>query len=353
MAREPELSIKVKVDPQIDAAKLQEDINKKIPKDGVEIKGKLDVDSLLKSVSKYQEGDQHLVPIMAKISNVDKALDVFKEKETETKVNLKATQASLDTIRDQLQGVIDGLDYSKLEGASASTSTTSTKHTKKGKKTTAVDASTAAKQEIPVDVVGTISDDSVTALKTKIEAGLNDIAIVANIAPDQLSKIRKDVEAAFNGIAITPTIKGVNGAAAQTGAKKKVNIPSDDKIMEQMANAQYTATKNENAEAAAVKQKDIIYQNLADHQAKASENASAATAKTAQGLSDANKAMGDLNASAVDFEQDWRRVVTLIASATKNLANLMRTIMESLLVLIFLVLFRNFKMNFQTLILNM
>lgn len=134
MAREPELSIKVKVDPQIDAAKLQEDINKKIPKDGVEIKGKLDVDSLLKSVSKYQEGDKHLVPIMAKISNVDKALDVFKEKETETKVNLKATQASLDTIRDQLQGVIDGLDYSKLEGASASTSTTSTKHTKKGKR---------------------------------------------------------------------------------------------------------------------------------------------------------------------------------------------------------------------------
>lgn len=324
MAREPELSIKVKVDPQIDAAKLQEDINKKIPKDGVEIKGKLDVDSLLKSVSKYQEGDQHLVPIMAKISNVDKALDVFKEKETETKVNLKATQASLDTIRDQLQGVIDGLDYSKLEGASASTSTTSAKHTKKGKKTTAVDASTAAKQEIPVDVVGTISDDSVTALKTKIEAGLNDVAIVANIAPDQLSKIRKDVEAAFNGITITPTIKGVNGAAAQTGAKKKVNIPSDDKIMEQMANAQYTATKNENAEAAAVKQKGIIYQNLADHQAKASENASAATAKTAQGLSDANKAMGDLNASAVDFEQDWRRVVTLIASATKNLANLMK-----------------------------
>ena len=324
MAREPELSIKVKVDPQIDAAKLQEDINKKIPKDGVEIKGKLDVDSLLKSVSKYQEGDQHLVPIMAKISNVDKALDVFKEKETETKVNLKATKASLDTIRDQLQGVIDGLDYSKLEGASASTSTTSTKHTKKGKKTTAVDASTAAKQEIPVDVVGTISDDSVTALKTKIEAGLNNIAIVANIAPDQLSKIRKDVEAAFNGITITPTIKGVNGAAAQTGAKKKVNIPSDDKIMEQMANAQYTATKNENAEAAAVKQKDIIYQNLADHQAKASENASAATAKTAQGLSDANKAMGDLNAAAVDFEQDWRRVVTLIASATKNLANLMK-----------------------------
>lgn len=324
MAREPELSIKVKVDPQIDAAKLQEDINKKIPKDGVEIKGKLNVDSLLKSVSKYQEGDQHLVPIMAKISNVDKALDVFKEKETETKVNLKATQASLDTIRDQLQGVIDGLDYSKLEGASASTSTTSTKHTKKGKKTTAVDASTAAKQEIPVDVVGTISDDSVTALKTKIEAGLNDVAIVANIAPDQLSKIRKDVEAAFNGIAITPTIKGVNRAAAQTGAKKKVNIPSDDKIMEQMANAQYTATKNENAEAVAVKQKDIIYQNLADHQAKASENASAATAKTAQGLSDANKAMGDLNASAVDFEQDWRRVVTLIASATKNLANLMK-----------------------------
>lgn len=324
MAREPELSIKVKVDPQIDAAKLQEDINKKIPKDGVEIKGKLDVDSLLKSVSKYQEGDQHLVPIMAKISNVDKALDVFKEKETETKVNLKATQASLDTIRDQLQGVIDGLDYSKLEGASASTSTTSTKRAKKGKKTTVVDASTAAKQEIPVDIAGTISDANVTALKTKIEAGLNDIAIVANIAPDQLSKIRKDVEAAFNGIAITPTVKGVNGAAAQTGAKKKINIPSDDKIMEQMANAQYTATKNENAEAAAVKQKDIIYQNLADHQAKASENASAATAKTAQGLSDANKAMGDLNAAAVDFEQDWRRVVTLIASATKNLANLMK-----------------------------
>lgn len=329
MAREPELSIKVKVDPQIDAAKLQEDINKKIPKDGVEIKGKLNAKELLKSISAYQEGGQNLVPLLAKISNVDEALKAFENKETETKVSLKATQASLDTIRDQLQGVIDGLDYSKLEGASASTSTTSTKRAKKGKKTTAVDASTTAKQEIPVDVVGTISDDSVTALKTKIEAGLNDVAIVANIAPDQLSKIRKDVEAAFNGIAITPTIKGVNGAAAQTGAKKKVNIPSDDKIMEQMANAQYTATKNENAEAAAVKQKDIIYQNLADHQAKASENASAATAKTAQGLSDANKAMCDLNASAVDFEQDWRQVVTLITSATKNLANLMNSYKES------------------------
>lgn len=329
MAREPELSIKVKVDPQIDAAKLQEDINKKIPKDGVEIKGKLNAKELLKSISAYQEGGQNLVPLLAKISNVDEALKAFENKETETKVSLKATQASLDTIRDQLQGVIDGLDYSKLEDTSASTSTTSTKRAKRGKKTTAVDASTTAKQEIPVDIVGTISDDSVTALKTKIEAGLNDVAIVANIAPDQLSKIRKDVEAAFNGITITPTVKGVNGAAVQTGAKKKVNIPSDDKIMEQMANAQYTATKNENAEAAAVKQKDIIYQNLADHQAKASENASAATAKTAQGLSDANKAMSDLNASAVDFEQDWRQVVTLIASATKNLANLMNSYKES------------------------
>ena len=329
MAREPELSIKVKVDPQIDAAKLQEDINKKIPKDGVEIKGKLNAKELLKSISAYQEGGQNLVPLLAKISNVDEALKAFENKETETKVSLKATQASLDTIRDQLQGVIDGLDYSKLEDASASTSTTSTKCAKRGKKTTAVDASTTAKQEIPVDIVGTISDDSVTALKTKIEAGLNDVAIVANIAPDQLSKIRKDVEAAFNGITITPTVKGVNGAAVQTGAKKKVNIPSDDKIMEQMANAQYTATKNENAEAAAVKQKDIIYQNLADHQAKASENASAATAKTAQGLFDANKAMSDLNASAVDFEQDWRQVVTLIASATKNLANLMNNYKES------------------------
>ena len=329
MAREPELSIKVKVDPQIDAAKLQEDINKKIPKDGVEIKGKLNAKELLKSISAYQEGGQNLVPLLAKISNIDEALKAFENKETETKVNLKATQSSLDTIRDQLQGVIDALDYSKLEGTSAPASTSSTIRTKKSKKTTAVDASTAAKQEIPVDVVGTISDDSVTALKTKIEAGLNDVAIVANIAPDQLSKIRKDVEAAFNGIAITPTIKGVNEAAVQTGAKKKINIPSDDKIMEQMANAQYTATKNENTEAAAVKQKDIIYQNLADHQARASENVSAATAKTAQGLSDANKAMGDLNAAAVDFEQDWRQVVTLIASATKNLANLMNSYKES------------------------
>ena len=236
MAREPELSIKVKVDPQIDAAKLQEDINKKIPKDGVEIKGKLNAKELLKSISAYQEGGQNLVPLLAKISNVDEALKAFENKETETKVSLKATQSSLDTIRDQLQGVIDGLDYSKLKGTSAPASTSSTRRTKKSKKTTAVDANTAVKQEIPVDVVGTISDDSVTALKTKIEAGLNDVAIVANIAPDQLSKIREDVEAAFNGITITPTVKGVNGAVAQTGAKKKINIPSDDKIMEQMAN---------------------------------------------------------------------------------------------------------------------
>lgn len=353
MANKPELSIKVSVDPVINRTKFQEDINKLIPesnpvkingefdaakmldgisdyqkggKNAVTIHGKIDAAEALKSIAKYQEGGQNQAVILGKFSNVKEMLNDFKNETAE--INASLTQDSLSNIRDQLQGMIDNLDYSKLEGASASTSTGSTKRTKKGKKTTVVDTSTASKQEIPVDIAGTISDDSVTALKTKIEAGLNDVAIVANIAPDQLSKIRKDVEAAFNGIAITPIVKGVNGAAAQTGTKKKINIPSDDKIMEQMANAQYTATKNENAEAAAVKQKNIIYQNLADHQAKVSENASAATAKTAQGLSDANKAMGDLNASAVDFEQDWRQVVTLIASATKNLANLMNSYKE-------------------------
>lgn len=335
MANKPELSIKVSVDPVINQTKFQEDINKLIPesnpvkingkfdaakmldgisdyqkggKNAVTIHGKIDAAEALKSIAKYQEGGQNQAVILGKFTNVKEMLNDFKNETAE--INASLTQDSLSNIRDQLQGIINGLDVSKVGSAS---SEPSKKKPVKGNE-----------KQISVDVTPGTTDESIDILRSKIQNGLTEIPITANISPVQLNAIRKSVTDILADITFDPTVKKVNSASQTTTKKKKIDFPSEDRLSEMMANAQYTATKTESAEAASAKQKNIIYQNLVDHQAKAAESANSATAQTAQGLSDANKAMGDLNTKAEEFEQNWRQVVTLIANATKNLANLMK-----------------------------
>lgn len=335
MANKPELSIKVSVDPVINQTKFQEDINKLIPesnpvkingkfdaakmldgisdyqkggKNAVTIHGKIDAAEALKSIAKYQEGGQNQAVILGKFTNVKEMLNDFKNETAE--INASLTQDSLSNIRDQLQGIINGLDVSKVGSAS---SEPSKKKPVKGNE-----------KQISVDVTPGTTDESIDILRSKIQNGLTEIPITANISPVQLNAIRKSVTDILADITFDPTVKKVNSASQTTTKKKKIDFPSEDRLSEMMANAQYTATKTESAEAASAKQKNIIYQNLVNHQAKAAESANSATAQTAQGLSDANKAMGDLNTKAEEFGQNWRQVVTLIANATKNLANLMK-----------------------------
>lgn len=335
MANKPELSIKVSVDPVINQTKFQEDINKLIPesnpvkingkfdvakmldgisdyqkggKNAVTIHGKIDAAEALKSIAKYQEGGQNQAVILGKFTNVKEMLNDFKNETAE--INASLTQDSLSKIRDQLQGIINGLDVSKVGSAS---SEPSKKKPVKGNE-----------KQISVDVTPGTTDESIDILRSKIQNGLTEIPITANISPLQLNAIRKSVTDILADITFDPTVKKINSASQTTTKKKKIDFPSEDRLSEMMANAQYAATKTESVEAASAKQKDIIYQNLVDHQAKAAESANSATAQTAQGLSDANKAMGDLNTKAEAFGQNWRQVVTLIANATKNLANLMK-----------------------------
>lgn len=313
MAREPELSIKVKVDPVIDRDKFQNNVNNLIPESKpIKINGEIDAAKALQSVSEYQKGGQHPVPVIAKISNAQAAINEAFNNKTGTDINVKISAASQTIIKGQLQDIINGLDVSKISSAVPKPST-------KKKTTTKTDGN-----PLPVSVTPDVTDESINTLRTKIQGGLTEIPITASISPEQLASIRKSVTDALANISFDPTVKKVNGATQSSSTKKKINIPSEDRLSELMSNAQYAATKSESEKAAAAKQKDIIYKNLVDHQAKAAENANAATAQAAQGLSDANKAMGDLNTAAVDFEQDWRRVVVLIATATKNLASLMK-----------------------------
>ena len=335
MANKPELSIKVSVDPVIKQTKFQEDINKLIPesnpvkingkfdaakmldgisdyqkggKNAVTIHGKIDAAEALKSIAKYQEGGQNQAVSLGKFSNVKEMMNDLKKENAE--INASLTQDSLSNIRDQLQGIINGLDVSKVGSAS---SEPSKKKPVKGNE-----------KQISVNVTPGTTDESIDILRSKIQNGLTEIPITANISSVQLNAIRKSVTDILADITFDPIVKKVNSASQATTKKKKIDFPSEDRLSEMMANAQYTATKTESAEAASAKQKDIIYQNLVDHQAKAAESANSATAQTAQGLSDANKAMGNLNTKAEEFGQNWRQVVTLIANATKNLANLMK-----------------------------
>lgn len=166
MAREPELSIKVKVDPTIDRDKFQQDIDKLIPDSNpIKINGAFDADKVLRSITEYQNKTGKDVPIFAKISNIDALLDSFNGKSIDVSMTVK--QASLDTIKTQLQSVIDGLDLSKLQNVSVTPNVTQ-------------QAADALKVDIQtklgaVDITPDITDVHIKAIRQKIETELNKI----------------------------------------------------------------------------------------------------------------------------------------------------------------------------------
>lgn len=264
MGRKSELSVRVNIDPVLDRDKFNGDVDKLTKTNPVPIHGKIDAEEALGSIADYQQKANKSVPIVAKISNAQAALDeAFTNRHDATPIKAEISASSLAIIKGQLQDVINGLDLSKLN---ISTTVSNSANTAVPK---------AVKQTVEQTVVQKVASDRIQPQPAKVRS-----------------------------------------------SKKPITI-DDDKILNQMAEAQAKAAKAEKSELAAVKQKNIIYQNLVDHQAKAAENATDASAQTAKGLSNANNAMSDLNIKAEAFEQNWKRIVTLIAGATRDLTDLM------------------------------
>lgn len=235
MAREPELGIKVKVDPVINPAELQTDINQKLPKDGVEIKGKLNVPELLRGISEYQKGGQNLVPILAKISNVDEALKAFENKQTSIFVDIKASQTSISTIKTQLQNMIDTLDFSKVQIQQPG---------KKG-----ANPKNGNNPSTDVDAILNVTPQALADLKTKIETGLGTIDVTPDVSDAHLTALRQKIETELNKIKFTPQPQIKNPPPSPSGGGSGKNSSRSDltrNLVEQsqILNKQDTAANN-------------------------------------------------------------------------------------------------------------
>lgn len=264
MGRKSELSVRVNIDPVLDRDKFNGDVDKLTKTNPVPIHGKIDAEEALSSIADYQQKANKSVPIVAKISNAQAALDeAFANRQDATPIKAEISAGSLAVIKGQLQDVINSLDLSKL------------------------------------NISTTVSNSANTAVPKTVKQTVEQ-TVVQKVASDKIQPQTAKVRC----------------------SKKPITI-DDDKILNQMAEAQAKAAKAEESELAAAKQKNIIYQNLVDHQAKAAENATNASNQTAKGLSSANKAMSDLNVKSEAFEQNWKRIVTLIAGATRDLTDLM------------------------------
>lgn len=316
MGRKSELSVRVNIDPVLDRDKFNEDVDKLTKANPVPIHGEIDAKEALDSIADYQEKTKKMVPIVAKISNAQAALDEAFTNRDATPIKAELSAGSLAVIRGQLQDVIKSLD---TQGTSLSQKTTAAKkNTKKAPENYQKKQST----QVP-----SVNESSVNHLKSKIESDIGTIAIENLYAtPESLKILKEQVEKALSGVEIKTTSKNMGKQPTGRGhasAYMKTLFADDDKILNQMSDAQAKAAKAEESELAAAKQKNIIYQNLVDHQAKAAENATDASAQTSKGLSSANKAMNDLNTKAEAFEQNWKQIVTLIAGATRDLTDLM------------------------------
>ncbi len=316
MGRKSELSVRVNIDPVLDRDKFNEDVDKLTKTNPVPIHGEIDAKEALDSIADYQEKTKKMVPIVAKISNAKAALDKAFTNRDATPIKAELSAGSLAVIRGQLQDVIKSLD---TQGTSSSQKTTAAK-----KNIKKAPENNQKKQSASVP---SVNESSANHLKSKIESDIGTIAIENLYAtPEGLKNLKEQVEKALSGVEVKTTLKNAERdptRRAHTSSSMKTLFVDDDKILNQMAEAQTKATKSEESEMAAAKQKSIIYQNLVDHQAKAAENATDASAQTAKGLSSANKTMGDLNTKAEAFEQNWKQIVTLIAGATRDLTDLM------------------------------
>lgn len=160
MAREPELSIKVKVDPTIDRTKFQQDIDKLIPQNNpIKINGAFDAAKALQSITDYQNQTGKAVPIFAKISNVDSVLQTFDNETFDVK--LKATQDSIDNVKKQLE-------------------------------------------TIDADVTLNATQAQIDTLKQNIETKIGTIDITPDITDAHLKAIRQKIETELNKIKFNP-----------------------------------------------------------------------------------------------------------------------------------------------------
>lgn len=280
MGRKSELNVRVNIDPVLDRDKFNEDVDKLTKTNPVPIHGKIDAEEALSSIADYQQKANKSVPIVAKISNAKAALDeAFTNRHDATPIKAEISAGSLAVIKGQLQDVIDSLDLSKL------------------------------------NISATVSNSGSAAVPKTVKQTVEQTVVQKGVPEKSLDSVKVKIQDNARSES--------NRKTTNIHSSKKIITIDDDKILNQMAEAQAKAAKAEESELAAAKQKNIIYQNLVDHQAKAAENATDACNQTARGLSSANKAMSDLNVKSEAFEQNWKRIVTLIAGATRDLTDLM------------------------------
>lgn len=258
MAREPELSIKVKVDPQINPTELQTDINQKIPKDGVEIKGKLNVPELLRGISEYQKDGQNLALVRAKISNVKEAIKIFENEQVNIFVDMKASPSSISTIKTQLQNMIDTLDFSKVQIQQPG---------KKG-----ANPNGGNNPSTDVDVVLNVTPQALADLKTKIETGLGTIDVTPDVTAAHLTALRQKIETELNKIKFTPQPQVKNPSPSPGGggggrASSKSDLTRNLVEQSQILNKQDTAANNKhyrNVNVQRNRKMDLEIQEAAD-----------------------------------------------------------------------------------------
>lgn len=101
MGKTPELGIKVRVDPTIDRTTLENSIAKATPQGGIPIKGVIDAEEALRSISRYQKTENEYVPILGKITNAKNALETaFENKSVD--IEAKLSQNSISSIKSQI-----------------------------------------------------------------------------------------------------------------------------------------------------------------------------------------------------------------------------------------------------------
>ena len=244
MAREPELSIRVNVDPTIDRDVFQQKINALIPESKpIKINGEIDAAKALKSIGDYQKGNQHLVPILATISNAQAAIDAA-FKDTDIPVNITIGAQGLSAIKTQLQGIIDSLDYSKI---------------KLPNKTQNGNNSNPS-----IDVTLNVTQQALDDLKVNVEKNIKAIDVPLDITQTTLDNIKTKIENALNQIQFNPNPQvknpppgGGGGGGGNSQTSKERALVRNLIEQAQIGNKRDTANKNKRYRNASVQNSRI------------------------------------------------------------------------------------------------
>ena len=241
MAREPELSIRVSVDPTIDRDVFQQKIDALIPESKpIKINGEIDAAKALKSIGDYQAGNKHLVPILATISNAPAAIDAaFKDKDVP--VNITIGSQGLSVIKTQLQGVIDSLDYSKIKLPNK---------TQNGNN-----------PDPSIDVTLNVTQQALDDLKANVEKNIKAIDVPLDITQTTLDNIKTKIENALNQIQFNPNPQVKNppsgGGGSNSQTSKERALARNLIEQAQIGNKRDIANKNKRYRNASVQNSRI------------------------------------------------------------------------------------------------